>query len=104
MEELQTLVIYDIPDDRIRAQLGEVCKDYGLKRIQYSGFLGPLTRNKREELCLKLSSTLGERTGKILVQPICEKDSRALFSLENQGEVQAQEQATARFDDPTQGQ
>ena len=83
MEELQTLVIYDIPDDRIRNRLGEICKDYGLKRIQYSGFVGPLSRNKREELCLKLKGALGDERGKLLVQPICEKDMKSLFAIEN---------------------
>lgn len=83
MEELQTLVIYDIEDDRIRAKMGEICKDYGLKRVQYSGFLGPLSKNMKEELCMRLLGLLGENPGKILVQPICEKDLKNLFMFEN---------------------
>lgn len=48
--ELTTLVIYDIEDDRARTRVSEACKDFGLERIQYSCFRGPLSRNRREEL------------------------------------------------------
>ncbi len=48
--ELQTLVIYDVEDDRARTRVAEACKDFGLIRIQYSCFRGKLSRNKREEL------------------------------------------------------
>ncbi len=54
MEELRTLVIYDIEDDKIRLKISETCLDYGLVRIQFSAFLGTLNRNKREELFLRL--------------------------------------------------
>ena len=83
MEELRTLVIYDIVSDRIRTRVGEVCKDYGLKRIQFSGFVGSLSRNKREELSIKLRNLLdGQDQGaKILIQPICEKDLRQMTIL-----------------------
>jgi CRISPR-associated protein Cas2 len=48
--ELQTLVIYDVEDDRARTRVSEACKDFGLERIQYSCFRGKLSQNKREEL------------------------------------------------------
>lgn len=82
--ELQTYVIYDIEDDRIRYRISEICKDYGLERIQYSAFLGSLSRNKREELFLKLSETIEDNTGKIIVQPICEKDSKSQLVIINE--------------------
>jgi hypothetical protein len=31
--ELQTYVIYDIEDDRIRYRISEICRDYGLERF-----------------------------------------------------------------------
>jgi CRISPR-associated protein Cas2 len=83
MEEVCTYVLYDIPDDAVRTRIADVCKDYGLERIQYSAFVGSLTKNMREELFLKLQETLGERTGKILVQPVCEKDQRVSLKVEN---------------------
>jgi CRISPR-associated protein Cas2 len=75
--ELETYVVYDIEDDRVRYQIANACKDYGLERIQFSAFLGPLNANKRDELFLRLKKVLGEKPGKVLVIPICEKDQKA---------------------------
>jgi len=73
---MQTLVIFDIPDDKIRNKIGTACKDYGLMRIQYSAFLGDINHNRREELKQRLKRTLGESAGNIQVYPLCEKDIR----------------------------
>lgn len=83
MEELRTLVIYDIENDKIRLRISETCLDYGLTRIQFSAFLGTLNRNKREELFLRLTSILGDNAGKILLQPICQKDVKDMLLKEN---------------------
>jgi CRISPR-associated protein Cas2 len=84
MEEYGTVVLYDIPDDRSRNRIAEACLDYGLERIQFSAFQGKLSRNKREELFLRLQAILKERPGKILVQPVCEKDLKAARRVENE--------------------
>lgn len=84
MDELRTLVIYDIEDDKIRLKISEACLDYGLVRIQYSAFLGTLNRNKREELFLRLCSLLEENPGKILLQPVCDKDVKDVLVKENE--------------------
>jgi CRISPR-associated protein Cas2 len=86
MEELRTLVIYDIEDDKIRLRISETCLDYGLARIQYSAFLGILNRNKREELFLRLTSILDDNAGKIMLQPICHKDVQEVLVKENDKE------------------
>ncbi len=94
MEEYGTIVIYDVPDDRTRTRVSEACLDYGLERIQYSAFRGKLSRNKREELFLRLQALVGEQPGKILVQPICEKDLKNARLVENakpNEEVQTEE-------------
>jgi CRISPR-associated protein Cas2 len=83
MEEYGTVVLYDIPDDRIRTRISEACLDYGLERMQFSAFQGKLSRNKREELFLRLQTILEEKPGKILVQPVCEKDLKAARRIEN---------------------
>lgn len=88
MDEQPLLVLYDIQIDRIRTKVSEACLDYGLERIQYSAFAGKLTRNKREELWLRLKAILEDHSGKILVQPVCEKDFRASKSVENLGEAE----------------
>lgn len=83
MDEHALLVLYDIQIDRIRTRVSETCLDYGLERVQYSAFRGKLSRNKREELWLRLKRTLEDCPGKILLQPICEKDGKIAQSLEN---------------------
>jgi CRISPR-associated protein Cas2 len=89
MEELRTLVIYDIENDRIRLKISDTCLDYGLTRIQYSAFLGILNRNKREELFLRLTSILDDNAGKIMLQPICHKDVKDVLVKENDKEDEA---------------
>jgi len=84
---MQTLVIYDIENDNIRNKMAEICKDYGLERIQYSAFLGELNHNKREELFLKLRKNLQRKKGNIQLFPICEKDLhlRKIYIIEEEG-------------------
>lgn len=76
-QELLTFVVYDIEDDRVRLRVASACKDYGLARIQYSAFCGPLDVTRRGELTVRLADTLGRDVGKILVLPVCERDVRA---------------------------
>ncbi|MBE0426169.1 MAG: CRISPR-associated endonuclease Cas2 [Nitrospirae bacterium] len=79
MEELTHYVFYDIEIDRIRNKIAEICKDYGLERIQFSGFAGRLNRNRREEFFLKLTDAIKEGSGKILILPVCEKDFKSIL-------------------------
>ncbi len=73
-QELLTYVVYDIPDDRTRLRIAGICKDYGLNHFQYSAFCGYLDGTRRSDLFAKLSGTLGNDRGKIIVVPVCEKD------------------------------
>ena len=68
------LVVYDIPHDRTRTKVADICLDYGLDRIQYSAFLGKLVPTHQEELMCKLKRQLGRRAGNIQLYPICQKD------------------------------
>ena len=71
---IDTVVVYDISDDKYRLRVAETCKDYGLEHIQYSAFEGDLSFNRREELVLRLRKTLGQHEGNIQIYVICEKD------------------------------
>jgi CRISPR-associated protein Cas2 len=71
---VRCLVVYDIPDNRIRAKVADICLDYGLERIQYSAFFGNLERSHQEELLLKVKKKAGKKEVNIQVFPICEKD------------------------------
>jgi len=71
---MRCLIVYDIPDDQVRAKVADHCLDYGLDRIQYSAFLGDLSRTHQEELMWKVRRTLGKREGKVQLFVICERD------------------------------
>jgi len=76
-QDLLTLIVYDITDDKIRPKIAGVCKDYGLDHIQYSVFSGPLDSTRRNEMFARLDNTLGNNEGKILMLQVCEKDVAA---------------------------
>lgn len=73
---MQCLLVYDIPDDRLRGKVAEICLDYGLERIQYSAFRGELSHNLQEEIMEKTARKLGNKQGNIQLFPICDKDIR----------------------------
>jgi len=71
---MKCLLVYDISNDRARTKIADFCLDYGLDRIQYSAFVGDLTRTHREELMLKIGDRLGDRPGKVQLFAICKTD------------------------------
>lgn len=91
---MQTLVIYDIPEDRARNRVSEACKDYGLKRIQWSAFQGDLNHNRRQELRYRLSRILqeDESQGNIQLFPICDKDIRLRVELDKDGNIKTKKE------------
>ena len=84
IEEVRTFVIYDIVEDKTRTRIADACLDFGLARVQYSAFAGMLNRNRREELFLRMREILGGEAGKILLQPVCEKDVVQMLLHENE--------------------
>jgi CRISPR-associated protein Cas2 len=85
VDDIRVFVFYDIPSDRIRNKVGTICKDYGLERIQFSGFAGLLNRNMREEFFLRLETLIEDREAKVLVLPVCEKDYSQKREIMNEG-------------------
>ena len=83
---MHTYVIYDIVKDRIRKKIADVCLDYGLKRIQYSAFLGDINTTRRRALEEKLTEQLGKAEGKIEVLGVCTKDYDKRTVIEEYGE------------------
>jgi len=81
---MKCLLLYDIPDDKIRTKIASFCLDYGLDRIQYSAFMGDLSSNHQEELMLKLGRRLGKASGRIDLFPVCKEDWRGRISIEQQ--------------------
>lgn len=83
MEEMKIFVFYDIPNDKTRNKVGEKCKDYGLKRVQFSGFSGTLDRERRKKLENALVKIIGDKQANLIVQPICLSCLKDTFTIEN---------------------
>jgi CRISPR-associated protein Cas2 len=86
---MKCLLVYDIPNDRVRTKVADICLDYGLERIQYSAFLGKLHRNLQEELMLKIKRKMGKKEGNVRLYPICDKDLQQSLEIDN-GPTEAQ--------------
>ncbi|MYE90117.1 CRISPR-associated endonuclease Cas2 [Candidatus Poribacteria bacterium] len=82
---MHTYVIYDIVKDRIRKKIADICLDYGLKRIQYSAFLGDINTTRRRALEEKLTEQLGKAEGKIEILSVCAKDYDKRTIIEETG-------------------
>src|SRR5919199_5505745 len=99
---MQTLVIYDIPDDRVRTRIADVCLDYGLLRIQFSAFLGELSRTHQEELLLQIKKRLCRKPGNVQLFPLDEQTWSRRRVIDQRGRSEEQEKdahaATARSD------
>jgi CRISPR-associated protein Cas2 len=74
MKTPNTLVVYDIPDDRKRTKIADALLDYGLDRVQFSAFLGALLPTHQQELMLKVKKILGKKPGNIQLFPVCADD------------------------------
>lgn len=53
-------VIYDISENKARSKTASFCKDFGLKRVQKSAFLGLVSKNEAEMLCEKVKEVIEE--------------------------------------------
>ncbi len=84
-----TLFVYDISNDRIRTKISQICLDYGLKRIQYSAFLGDLSLNRQEELWLKCRRRLGGGVGNLQLFVLTPQDLARSRKYVKAGEVEA---------------
>jgi len=66
------VVIYDVSDDNLRNQVAETLKDYGLQRIQYSGFMGDLRRDQLNSLLVDLKNLIKELVENVQFFPMCD--------------------------------
>jgi len=68
-----TLVIYDITEDDLRLRVARFLRSRGLKRIQKSAFIGPLTSSERASLIAGLRRLVrGHEKVNIQVYPLTE--------------------------------
>lgn len=73
---MQCLLIYDIPHDGARQKVADACLDYGLQRIQFSAFVGDLTRTHQRALFQEIQRRLGRRAGDVRLFPLDEASWR----------------------------
>lgn len=87
--ELATVVAFDVPLDNARRKVCEMCKDYGLIRLQWSVFEGDMTRNRREELRGRLERLLAGAVGggRVAVFPIGAQEARLAWRWSSLGTV-----------------
>ena len=71
---MKCLLIYDVPDDGLRAKIADICLDYGLQRIQYSAFFGELSPSRQGEILQKMRRRIGQREANVQLYPVCERD------------------------------
>jgi CRISPR-associated protein Cas2 len=84
---MQVLLIYDIPDDRARTKIADFCQDYGLDRIQYSAFVGELSRTHQEELFMRIKRRIGRKPAKVHLVAVAADDWARRMLIE-QGNVE----------------
>ena len=68
------LVAYDIEREAVRRRVAETCQDYGLVRIQWSVFMGPLRSRYHAEVMEALARRIAGQAGTIDCFMICAAD------------------------------
>ncbi|MEO9295888.1 MAG: CRISPR-associated endonuclease Cas2 [Nitrososphaera sp.] len=76
---MQYIIVYDITDDNLRSLTAETLKDYGLKRIQKSAFMGALARHSLNSLLTDLRRMV--TVDSVIVFPLCDADYRNLIAI-----------------------
>lgn len=81
---MDTIIIYDISENGLRARVAKVLLDYGCVRIQKSAFWGMMNHNTQDKLRLRLERMMDGKEGNIQFYPMCSK----CFSLKQSiGEI-----------------
>ncbi len=101
---MQTLVVFDIGSNKLRAKVENACRDYGLERAQFSAFIGDLSPQRRANLAVRFLTLITEHRTRekedekqqaliIHMYPICSADFESAIGVDRQGfqQVQAKE-------------
>ena len=67
---MRCMLVYDIPHDSLRTKAADFCLDFGLDRVQYSAFVGELSRNRMEELMTKIKDKIGKHPARVMLLPV----------------------------------
>jgi len=77
---MRYIIVYDITDDNLRTLTSETLKDYGLKRIQKSAFMGSLQKHALNSLLTDLRRLI-ITADSVIVFPLCDSDFRNMISI-----------------------
>ncbi len=95
---MRCLLIYDISHDGVRAKVADACLDYGLERIQYSAFLGELSRIHQRELLLQIKRRVGKHDANVQLIPVDEKSWAGRRVIEQKQKEKADDTLVVRGD------
>lgn len=70
---MQCLVLYDIVHDGTRQKVADACLDYGLQRLQYSAFVGDLSRSHQRALFGEITRRVKGRSANVQLFPLDER-------------------------------
>ena len=70
---MNTLVIYDIHEDKKREKLRGHLLNYGLNRVQYSGLIGNINTHDRLVLTKEVGKYLSSENDSIYIVPLCDR-------------------------------
>ena len=76
-----TWVVYDIKKDKIRNAVAKTCKQFGLYRVQYSVFLGVLTKNQLDSLGIAMEDLINVKTDSVYIFPMSREELRVTILL-----------------------
>lgn len=76
---MRYIVVYDITDDNLRTMTSETLKDYGMKRIQKSAFMGDMKKHTLNSLLADLRRMV--TVDSVLVFPLCDSDFRNMVAV-----------------------
>lgn len=79
---MRWIVCYDIPSDRARTKIADFCLDKGLTRMQYSVFVGAMSKTHALELAAQARRRLGRQPGQIRFIPVCSRDWSESFKIQ----------------------
>jgi len=72
-----TWVMYDIVKDKIRNKVSKCCEQAGIYRVQYSVFLGEMSRTKCKELTCKIEDLINPEIDRVYIFPMCNEDFKS---------------------------
>ena len=82
---MNTLVIYDIHEDKKREKLRGHLLNYGLNRVQYSGLIGNINTHDRLVLTKEVGKYLSSENDSIYIVPLCDRCTKLCRIIDQTG-------------------